>query len=188
MKLSYKNKKGFSLVEVFLVASLLSIVLGSIFAAYTAGIRVWRNIRETNRIEDAKLFIGAEKMRKELYGYIRNCRDEDMEFEGDEKSLSFPTVSGVDIVYVTYTYSPGKDALMREEVVDTESLKAKKRKKKTKMFEAEKLEFSYLYPDDDENMGGWTESFSEIDDGPPRAIKIDVKRNKEKKTKIIFMP
>jgi len=94
----------------------------------------------------------------------------------------------MDIVYVTYAYKPDKDALMREEVKDTESLKEKKSKKKTKLFNAERVRFSYLYPDDDENMGGWTETFSAIDDGPPRAIKMDVKRNGVKKEKIIFMP
>ncbi|MBU1084317.1 MAG: prepilin-type N-terminal cleavage/methylation domain-containing protein [Candidatus Omnitrophota bacterium] len=185
MKNFYKNKKGFTLVEVFLVASLLGMVLVSIFGAYTAGIRVWRTVRETEAIEDKKIFIAVEKMRKELYGYIRDYEETD--FEGDSKSLSFPAVSGNDIVTVTYAYKPGKDALIRERKKFTESLKEKDEKTESKLLDAESFEFSYLYPDDEENMGGWTESFSVPDDKPPLAVKMDIKKDGKKQSKIIFM-
>ncbi|MFH1836543.1 MAG: hypothetical protein ABH862_00320 [Candidatus Omnitrophota bacterium] len=190
MKLILKNKKGFTLVEVFLTASLLSIVLISIFATYTAGIRIWRTVRRTETIMDKKLFIATEKMRKEIYGYIRKF--EEVEFEGDQKKLSFPAVSGNNIIEVTYTFKPGKDALIRETSKVSESLKESGEKTKTILFEAQSLKFSYLYPEETEEgmegLGGWTDSFSEEEDGPPKAIKMEIKKDGKKEERIIFLP
>jgi len=195
-----QTNKGFTLVELFLTVSLFGIIMLTIFSTYAAGIRIWKTVKSVELIEDRKFILTMEKIRGEMYGRIRNMDDEELQFKGDDGSVSFPYLEGAQIVEVTYYYNSGKDALMRKEIKFTESLKDKMDKKITKLFDARGIKFSYLYaPSEAEEtedatessiLGGWVDSFEEKEDGVPKAVKFDIKikGKKERIEKIIFFP
>ncbi|MBL7073295.1 MAG: prepilin-type N-terminal cleavage/methylation domain-containing protein [Candidatus Omnitrophica bacterium] len=199
-KTNRSTNKGFTLVELFLAVSLFGIIMVTIFSTYAAGIRIWRTVKSVELIENRKFILTMEKIRRELYGRIRNMDDEELQFTGDDESVSFPYLNGAQIVVVTYYYNSGKDALMRKEIKFTESLKDKMDKKITKLFDARSVKFSYLYAPSDAGetedgkeasiLGGWVDSFEEKDDGVPKAVKFDMKfKGKEERIeKIIFFP
>jgi len=194
------TNKGFTLVELFLTVSLFGIIMVTIFSTYAAGIKIWRTVKSVELIEDRKFILTMEKIRGEMFGRLRNIDEEELEFKGDDESVSFPYLEGAQIVEVTYYYDGGKDALMRKEIKFSESLKDKMDKKITKLFDARGVELSYLYAPSDSGeteggiessiLGGWVDSFEEKDDGVPKAVKFDIKfKGKEERIeKIIFFP
>lgn len=181
------NKKtGFTLVEVFLVASLFGAILLAIFSAYTAGMRVWRSVRDLRLAEDRKFVIAVEKVKREISSYIRDF--EDINFEGDKKELSFPCMSGYQIVTVTYSFDKGRKALTRKEQKFSESLKDEMEAKKRTLLEADDINFSYLLYDDTENEGSWVTKFSEEEKEIPDIVKVDIRKDDRTKTVFVFIP
>ncbi|MFH1310352.1 MAG: type II secretion system protein, partial [Candidatus Omnitrophota bacterium] len=90
MKNLINKNKGFTLIEIFLTASLFGIILVTIFATYASGIRIWKTVKQVNLIADRKFVLTMEKVKREILGYVRNF--EDIQFKGDRESFSFPAV------------------------------------------------------------------------------------------------
>lgn len=183
--MNFRNK-GFTLVEVFLAAALLSIVLLTIFSAYTSGIRIWRTVKGVRFVSERRVPLSIEKVRRELAGYVRDF--EEIEFEGNGKSLSFPGISDSGIVEITYLFDKGRHAFSRKSVKFSDSLKDKMRADVAELFSARKVEFSYLYYDEEEGAGVWLSDFSEEDDGIPEAVKLDITIGKKKFSRFVFLP
>ncbi|MFH1395030.1 MAG: hypothetical protein ABIH09_02615 [Candidatus Omnitrophota bacterium] len=186
------NTKGFTLIEVFLAASLLGIILVTIFSTYASGVRIWKTVKQVNLIADRKFVLTKEKVKREILGYVRDF--EDIKLKGDDESFSFPAVVDSDIVELTYFYDKGEDALMCKTVKYSDSLKEKMKKRESKVFDAEDVEFSYLFYDeaDGEGSGAWLASFEQEESGIPKAIKLIIEVEKQDKkeeiTEIIFLP
>ena len=175
------------MVEVFLVAALLGMVLLAIFSTYNAGIRIWRSIKELKLVEDRRFFIAIEKIRKELMGYIRDF--DDISFEGDDKEgLSFPSISNLDIVKVTYHFDKNRDGLLRKVVRFSDSLKDKMEERTTELFDADDVQLYYLFYDAGEETGDWITCFTEEEEGIPEAIRFDITRKGEKFSEYVFLP
>lgn len=177
---------GFTLIELFLVSALLGIVLMGIFSSYAAGVKVWSAVNRLLRSEDSKFFMSFHKVKSELMGYIREF--DDIEIEGDRDHLTFPVISDLQIMEVTYKFDKSEDALMREAVKFSESLKDKMNPEVNRLFEAEKVEFSYLFFDDKCMTAEWLGKFTEKDNGFPEAVKLEITRNGKKDNKFIFIP
>jgi len=185
-KLGLDRAGGFTLIEVFLVTTLLSIVFFTIISVHTSGIKIWKSVGNRRFTEDRKVFLAIEKIRKEITGYIRDFKE--IEFTGDKESLTFPAVVGGKIVEVTYEFDKGKDVLIREVVKFTDSLKEKMKKNKTSLLEADKVEFSYLYSETAKGAGGWANSYSSEENNELEAVKLIIRRNKKTVEKTIFIP
>jgi len=179
------SRKGVTLVELFLVTALMGIVLLALFSAYTAGIRIWRSVRELDVVKNRDSYLSFEKMRRKLTGYVRNF--DDIDFEGDSKKVSFPSISGTDIVKLTYTYDKKRKALVEKTTKFSDFLKDKLKEKTVEIFDARGVAFSYLFYDKIEELGIWVTSFESID-GVPEAIKINVTRDNEKFSEYVFLP
>ena len=82
-----KNNRGFTLVEIFLVAALVGVLLLTIFSTYSAGIRIWKATEELKLTEDRGFYIAMEKIRRDLMGYLRGFRA--VRFNGEENELLF---------------------------------------------------------------------------------------------------
>ena len=165
---------------------MLSMVLFSIFSVYSSGIRIWKTARDIQFTKNRKIFTAISKMRKEITAYIRDF--EDIEAVGDKESVRFPVVDEADILEIVYFYDKGKDAIIREEIKFSDSLKDKMNTKKTILFQADDVEFSYLYGETTEESGGWMSSFSEEEHGFPNAVKLSIRNERKNFSKTIFIP
>jgi len=179
-------KKGFSLVELFLVTALMGIILAALFSAFTSGIRVWRMAQELKIAQERRFVISTEKMKAELMGYIRDFKE--ISFEGDKTKLTYPSISPKGIAALTYKIDKAKKALVKEEVKFSDSLKDKMRPKRTRLFSANKAVFSYLLLNSTKTSASWNNSFSTEKDGIPQAIKMEATIDGVKKEAYIFLP
>ncbi len=181
-----KTKKGFALVEVLLVASLLSLVLVTIFASYTSGFRLWQAITKLGLAKDQNLSVGMEKIKNELPGFLRDFPD--IEFEGSKKKISFPVIQNGEILEITYEFKKSKHSLLRKEVMFSDSLGKSLKETVSRVLHADDVNFSFFVLSDTKQSGSWITNFSAEDAGPPEAVKLDLRIDGEKITKIIFMP
>jgi prepilin-type N-terminal cleavage/methylation domain-containing protein len=183
------SNKGFTLIEVFLVAMLVGVVLMAIFSAYVGGAKIWRAAGELGLSEDRRFYIGMEKIHKELRGYMRGYKD--IPFEGGETELTFPRISGSRIKEITYRFDGNRRAFTREAVTHSESLKEKMKKEKAVLFDADSVELAYFIKgkDEAETEGmEWASDFSAEEGEIPAAIRVDIKRNKKMESKYVFLP
>jgi len=174
------------MLELILVTALMSMVLLAIFSTYAAGIRIWRAIRDSDISGDREFFIGTEKIRMELSGYIRDFKD--IEFEGKAEELTFPGISGLDIVKITYEFDKNGDALLRKAVKYSDSLKEKMDERTTRLLEAEDIEFYYLFYDPEKETAQWVSDFTEEDSGIPEAVRLDIVKDGEEFSEYVFLP
>ncbi len=174
------------MVELLLVSALIGLVLMTIFAAYASGVKLWRNIRNVELLEDKRVYLGMEKFRREMSEFIRDF--EEIEMEGDQEKVVFPHVSGTGIFAVTYEFDKNKDGLVRKRVKHSESLKDKMDEDIALVFDADRVEFSYLFYDAEEGVGSWIESFTLSENGVPEAIKLKITKGEVESERYIFIP
>lgn len=184
--MSFKRSKGFTLIELFLVTALIGMILLALFSAYNSGIRIWRSVKDIELIKNRKLFMSIEKINKELMGYIRDF--EDIAFEGEKDEVSFPRISGTDILRISYSFNKGRREFLKKVIKLNDIFKGKTAEITTKLFDARNIKLHYLFFDEVEKEANWVSSFSEKDDGVPEAIRIDITRNNEEISEYIFIP
>ena len=174
-------KKGFTLVELFLVASLMGLILLTIFSTYVSGIKIMESVKEMRLNENRNFYMGMVKVIRDF---------EDINFEGEEEELSFPCVFNNEIVKVAYQFKKNRKSFLRKVVKYSDSLKDKMDEKITRLFDADKIEINYLFYDieTEDESGNWITSFSEEDDGVPAAIRFDIKINDKEFTEYVFLP
>ena len=179
--------KGFTLIEVFLAAALMGIILLTIFSAYASGIRIWRSVKELGLAENSKVFIAMEKIERELKGYMRDFKE--IGLEGDKEELSFPIVSGREILKVTYQFDKNRKLFLKKTAKFSESLKESILEKKDVLFGAKNVRFEYFFYDPANETGNyWISDFAEEDDGVPQAVRFTITVNDKEFSKYVFIP
>lgn len=180
------------------MASLTGLILFTILSAYNSGIRIWRTVRSIGFIQDRRMMLSVERMKNELSGYVRDFDkiDKDIVMEGESEEMTFPYLSGENILQVTYFYDKGEDALIRKAFKFSESLKDKMDAEETLFFKADNVVFSYFYYERTFEEEGeealeeveWQDSFSAQKDGVPDVIKVYIEKNDKEITRYIFIP
>lgn len=181
------KRRGFTLVEVFLVAMLSGVILTTILSSFVGGIRIWKTVKDSELLADRKFHISIAKIDRELRSYIRNF--DEIYFEGNDKEISFSTLSGLDIVKITYSFNKGRKSLVRKKVKHSNSLKDEMNEEVTNLFSADNVEFSYLLaePSEESDMIGWVTAFSEEDGIMPLAVRLNIKRKGRELSKDVFI-
>ncbi|MDD4954341.1 MAG: type II secretion system protein [Candidatus Omnitrophica bacterium] len=132
-----KIKKGFTLVEMMMVACIFSIIAAAIGASLASGLSLWGRFKGG----DAKMeaLIGFEKIAKDLR---QSLNLPDIGFEGGPSEVSFPLLEGNMIAKITYRFDPEKKTVFRERVYlkDIMSPEAKE--------ELERTEKEFFYPEE----------------------------------------
>lgn len=114
------RRRGFTLAELLVAASLLSIVMAAVYAAFGSTIRVWKmGETETNQYQDGR--IGLNLLSRELgcvlggSEHLFEGEDDDVEFFAVTPSLNVKEGEGSRVLWVRYYYSNHK--LYRQEAV-----------------------------------------------------------------------
>ena len=114
------RKNGFTLAELLVAASLLSIVMAAVYAALGSTIRVWRlGETETNQYQDAR--IGLNLLSHELgcllggSEHLFSGEDNELEFFAVTQSLDVEKGEGARLLWIRYYLSNRK--LYRQEAV-----------------------------------------------------------------------
>lgn len=115
-----RGKRGFTLAELLVAASLLSIVMAAVYAALGSTIRVWRNGEsETNQYQDGRIALNL--LSRELgcvlgqTEHLFSGENDEFEFYAVTPSLDVEKGEAARVMWVRYYYSNRK--LYRQEAV-----------------------------------------------------------------------
>ncbi len=166
------NKKGFTLLELILAITILSIVTLIIGSAFRLGIKAWEKgeaeTRETQRLRSLSGMISQSI--KSAYSYKMKIEDENViVFEGDKNSILFVTASDAGFKWVRYSYKDG--ALVFTEGILPDKKFMEKIKEDEEVIDSDigEVKFEYLSTSEE----GWQEEWN-LGDGIPSAVRVKV--------------
>jgi len=191
-----KLKKGFTLVETLVVATIFSFIGLAIATSFISGMKIWDRAQNTDFLKYNNL-LTLEMITREL----RQTIDYPLiGFEVKAGELSFPTLINDSVVKVTYAFDSEKKALLRKQL-DLKDIVSHKEQENTKekivanSLEEFSLSYFYHYFDIDLNreVYAWKEVKTELDDwikekGVPLAVKLQGKVKNELFSKTVFIP
>ena len=172
--------RGFSLVELIIVSSLLAVVSLAVFSVFSAGLKIYQRAQSYEG-RKANILIFLEKMERDL----RNTFDcSAINFVGDPEKISFPGmvkkvdaagVESLSVSRITYYFDASKEALLKEETAFSNTNAEKSYgpgiTAAGEGFSASGVNFSYCYFEADAKSYSWKDS---ADGGmAPAAVKIE---------------
>lgn len=181
-----RKNKGFTLVEFLIVAAIFSFVALGIGGSFLTGLRVWDRARNTDFLR-GNIFLVLETFAQDLrQGIDFNS----IRFEGFAAEVSFPSLSGNQILKVTYKFDLAEKKIVRQEVnlKDILSIEGEKDKRVEKvLLEVDDLKLEYLGFDKFKAAYAWTDAWVK-EDGVFTAVKLRIINKDEEFTKTVFMP
>ncbi len=150
-------KRAFTLIEMLLVASLLSVTGLAVYHSIATGIRVWEHSRRYSAEEDVAVFF--EKFSLDLQNAYRY---ESISFEGKAAKLFIPTIvrtpidkkisANGDLVEqmggAEYFLQKGEKAIYRRQANYSQALKKKFSQARALAAPVENLKFTYYFYED----------------------------------------
>jgi general secretion pathway protein J len=172
-QISNSRRDGFTLIEVIISITILSLITVIIGSAFRLGIQAWeRGEKETGEAQRLRVLSSLlSQQLKSLYPYKIKIKDKDEEvvaFKGEPDSITFVTTltdqSYGGLKWVQYIFREGvllyKEGLLPDKKFE-EHIKDKNREEIVDN-NLDNFQFSYLAPDDDE----WAESWDDAEDVP----------------------
>lgn len=164
------NKKGFTLIEVIIAITIVSMIAVIIGSAFNIGIRAW-NKGDTEIDDSQRLRFFSEKLAEQIksaYPYqIDKDGKKNIAFQGESDSLWFVTLSGKGFKWVSYSIKNNKFMLGHGIIPDKKILEKISSEGEAIESEVSKIEFEYFSTEDNDWKKSW-----ESDKALPAAIKI----------------
>lgn len=179
------SKKAFTLVEVILAITIFSFIAVGISTSFFSGIKLWGRAVSTDHWRNDVL-LGFES----IAAALRQTVDiPDIGYSGDEKSLSFLTPSGNNIIKASYSFDAQKKALIRRETklkdVSEENVDAHSDSKS--VLSLDEFSIRYLYKDPLKDSSEWRTEWKK-EDGIFAAVRFTSKTHNEEFNKTVFIP
>jgi len=177
---STSQSSGFTLIELIISITILSIITVIIGAAFHLGIQAWeKGEKETGDAQQLRVLSSLLSQQiKSIYPYPIKMEDKDEEFvmfKGEPDSITFVTTltdsSFGGFKWVQYVFRDGallyKEGLLPDKKIE-ENIKDKD-KEEIIDTNIDNFQFSYLSPDDEE----WQEEWN-LGEDLPDAIKVNI--------------
>lgn len=196
---------GFTLVELMIVAAILSTVGIVLYSAFSNGLNIWQRINQEMVIEDVNIFF--DKISSELRGSFQFS---EIPLRGRTGELTFPAIVRArdhrgklkeEIGAVHYSFDPKSGAIDRQQKSYSEIYLDKDTGKQAMIDHVSSLEFQYYYYDLEQEEYSWVESWQDEDESLgikakkilPVAVRITVgimgQEKKERRiTKTVWIP
>lgn len=179
-------RKGFTLVEMMVVACIFAIIAAAIGTSFASGLKLWGRFKGGDAQRDA--LIGFEIMAKDLR---QGLNLPVIGFEGKAAEVSFPLLEGDLIAKITYRFDPDKKALFRKRVYLKDILSAEYGEEpeyiEREFLSPEELSLSYLSGDLTTKTYVWEDEWKKAKGIFP-AIKIKAKFGNAELEKTVFIP
>lgn len=190
------NKKGFTLIELFITASITAVISLAIFSAFAAGLKIYERLSHQGKKQvESSIFI--EKMERDL----RNTFEfSGIDFYGEAQRVDFAAKVRVaeqegvrdSLAKISYYFDSAAHNLTRQEYFYPRLLigEAAEAGRYEQLAGIESVEYSYYYYDPETETFNWKDTWviadgeenGEIesaapqgDDGLPLAVKFQVK-------------
>ena len=179
------SKRAFTLVETILAITIFSFIAVGISTSFFSGIKLWGRAISTDSWRN-DILLGFESVSAEL----RQSVDiPTIGFSGDAKSISFPVVSGNNIVRASYYFDAQKKTLMRREtkIENITEENAGGHSDGRPVLSLDEFSVRYLYRDPLSNISEWRAEWKKTD-GVFTAIQFISKTHNEEFNKTVFIP
>ena len=172
-------KKGFTLIEVFIVVAIFSMIIVTVYGIFYGGIKICKRVQNISFSEE-KVILFLEKFSRHLR-QIYEFEDEDLAFKGEPDKIVFVTFDKILGGFVQYEYSfsagEGKVILTYQSVGDV--LAGNEEKSVKKSVSLDGLKLSYL--GFSKESGSLIETDIWEEDSLPYQVKIEVEKISQKK-------
>jgi prepilin-type N-terminal cleavage/methylation domain-containing protein len=184
-KNSALSKKAFTLVEVILAITIFSFIAVGISTSFFSGIKLWGRAISTDSWRN-DILLGLESVSAELRQSVSIPA---IGYSGDAKSVSFPAVSGNNVVRASYFFDPQKKALMRREIkskdITEENIGSHSGARS--VLSLDDFSVRYLYKDIFNDASEWRTEWKK-EDGVFAAVRFTSKAHNEEFNKTVFIP
>ena len=183
------TRRAFTLIELIIAAAILSVVMVSVYSAFSVGIKAWRTGSEGQDLRKTR--IALLKIQKELRSSFFFSK---APFKGGSSEIIFPiAVTEKDtkkIHIVTYSISEDKKYIIRKQRLFTENSQAEEEAVEKRIFSARSIAFQYMYRLDNPEGIDWEGDWPETRQAVPSAVKIsfELDNGNELYNKTIFIP
>jgi prepilin-type N-terminal cleavage/methylation domain-containing protein len=180
----YSKRRGFTLIEIIVAATICSIVAIGLGAALVSGLRLWNRIQSPGKYQ-LHVVVALEQLARQLRQSVNvSARP----FNGRQNGVSFVSVTGDSLIEYAYEYRPTEGAL----VVEKRSFSGKEDNPSAAEPEyvlrgVDALAIRYLSPEDKDGAGEWADQW----DKPgrvPLAVRIEGSQAGRAFGKTVLMP
>jgi prepilin-type N-terminal cleavage/methylation domain-containing protein len=174
------QSKGFSLMELLVVVTLLPIVAIAIYANFRSATAVWK--QATMGVSEEDLAIFGNKMDRDLRSAFIYLP---MPFQGDDQQMSVATLIVADpalggtraVGQVRYFFDIKKGVIFREEKNVSDIFKEKPGRLSMLLEHVSGFHISYFLLDPQYRKYGWKEAWTPAFKGLPLAVKFEFQYN-----------
>lgn len=179
-------RRGFTLVEMIMVATLFSILAAGVASSFLSGMRLWGRAQQQDAAY-ADTLVSLEAIAKELRQSVALPA---IGFEGEARKVSFASLSGTSVMKVAYEFDAHKKTLWRRRValkeVVAETLQPDTIEQRALAADRVTITFGVFNPNEAEGIE-WKDEWKP-EDGVPLAIRFEVERNHALLAKTVFLP
>ncbi|MDP3042453.1 MAG: prepilin-type N-terminal cleavage/methylation domain-containing protein [Candidatus Omnitrophota bacterium] len=191
MRCIWKNRLGFSLVELLVVTAMLGIISLAIFSTFNNGLKVWQKINKPLAEEDLGIFF--DKLTQDLSNCLKSAG---IPFTGGQNNLGVPTLVSslrlkIDSVgLVTYAYVQQSGVLNRQSKDFSQLYNQQEDSPVVLLKNIASFKFEYYYFDTQKQEYIWKEEW--LGAGLPLAVRVGLSLNDssgtDKITRTISIP
>ncbi len=182
---SGRSNHAFTLIELVVAVTIFSIVAVGIASSFFSGMKLWEKAKED--IADSALPLSVEAIARELR---QSGNATAIGFEGGAVDISFPLVTGNNILKVTYKFDSSQNCLMRGELplkdVINETMAGQEYREKS-VLQLDDFTLSYFYLDNTTEKYLWKDNWVK-DDGVFSAVKLHGREKNLEFEKTVFIP
>jgi prepilin-type N-terminal cleavage/methylation domain-containing protein len=178
---TYNNSCGFTLVEMLIVAAMVSIVSLTMYAVFNNGLKIWQRVN--SQIPESEVAILFDKLSLDLKN---NTGFKGINFTGGRDKLAFATIVNSPALKkrtvgeVAYVYDSGSGTLTRVQK-DFSQIYSKEEGTLTQsLANIESLRFQYYFYDKQNKVYLWLDEWSKK--GIPLAVRLELGFNNGKET------
>jgi len=190
IKLSFKlgsigskrqKTKGFTLVELLIVASILGVISLTIYSTFNNGLKIWQKVNKPLAEEDLGIFFDR------WTGELRNCiKFSSLPFNGNKYEFEFPALvnsrrlNNKTVGKISYSYDQQAKAIFRKQQDFSQLYSNEEGAPQQLLSNVESFEFSYYFYDKQKKAYLWQE---DCQSGTvPLAVKIALTITNDAKT------
>jgi hypothetical protein len=173
------------LIETILAVTIFSFIAVGISTSFFSGMKLWGRAINTDYWRN-NILLDFESISSELR---QSVNVPDIGFSGDVKSVSFPTISGNNIVKITYSFDPLKKTIVRSEagLKDVLAERISGYSPGKSILSMDEFSVKYLQRDVVKGTSEWKSEWDK-EDGIFTAIKFTLKTHDEEFNKTVFIP
>jgi len=182
-----KYRKGFTLVETVIVATIFSFVALGIATSFVSGMKLWSRATEGGFAKQEILF-NLEKITKDLRQIVNIGS---IGFDGTGEEFSFASVENDSVVKITYKFIPAEKILVRKSIALKDVLDGKEKEESAglerKFLPLETFSLQYFCFDSEADTYVWRDACVK-DKDIFVAVRLEGKFQENDFKKTVFIP